>query len=392
MLRKWTAGLLAVSVLCPAALAAEPARVEQGVVSAWTAVRSMARQGWQEMCQFVIGQIREQPAAPDGQPVAVASLQELGEQLQTAIAAVRQPPVFDVSALSAQAALELDVKNLYYGVISAHPDYKYAYDLQAERNGELLRCTIRYMPYRSGDYPEGFAGAPVGSLPELMQLARENIARQSVDIRITNTAMTVDDMNKALQQVGGGYILCQLGRDGTTITFTPQNQLTHAAAAARLDEIDRLAETMLARTVTADGSAAQKAEALYTELTKTVVYDHRYYADRAAMPYDSTTAYGALHDRMAICGGYAQALQVLFDKAGIPCYTVSGKANGEYHMWNIAYLDDVWQYFDPTYDRGRAAYGFYRFAVPAEQLTGYQWDQSWVERLTQAAVLAYTTQ
>lgn len=129
---------------------------------------------------------------------------------------------------------------------------------------------------------------------------------------------------------------------------------------------------------------AGKAEALYTYLTENVKYDHRYYSDRLSMPYDSQTAYGALHDNLAICGGYAQALQQLIQKAGIPCYTVSGEMGSEYHMWNIAYLDGEWRYFDATSDRGRADYWFNCFNVGADDLTRYVWDRDFTELLTQA--------
>ena len=55
---------------------------------------------------------------------------------------------------------------------------------------------------------------------------------------------------------------------------------------------------------------------------------------------------------MAICGGYAHALQTLFALAGIPCYTVSGTFGSENHMWNLALLDGEWLWFDATTDRG----------------------------------------
>lgn len=75
------------------------------------------------------------------------------------------------------------------------------------------------------------------------------------------------------------------------------------------------------------GKAAQ-AEALYAYLTEQVRYDFRYYSQPGEMPYSATTAYGALHDHLAICGGYAQAFQMLLQQAEIPCITVSGKMGG----------------------------------------------------------------
>lgn len=100
------------------------------------------------------------------------------------------------------------------------------------------------------------------------------------------------------------------------------------------------------------------------------------------MPYESTTAYGALKDDLAICGGYAQALQALYEQVGIPCLTVSGQWNGENHMWNLVLLDGEWRYCDATSDRGRSEFGFGCYRVTAENLWGHTWDQDWVARLT----------
>ena len=102
------------------------------------------------------------------------------------------------------------------------------------------------------------------------------------------------------------------------------------------------------------------------------------------MPYDSTTAYGALKHDLAICGGYAQALQILFQRGEIPCLTVSGVMAGENHMWDIAYIDGEWLYFDATSDRGKPAEWFLYNGVAGEQLVRYEWDEAWVETLTNA--------
>lgn len=247
----------------------------------------------------------------------------------------------------------------------------------------LLRCTISYMPYRTGDYPEGFQGTEVDSLAGLVQAARDGLAQESIPIRITDPELLVDHMNKALQQVGGSYLLCQLSRDGTAVTVTPQGGLTRQQALARLAELDALAEQIYGETVTPEMSQREQAQALYAYLTEQVRYDFRYYGAPGEMPYDSTTAYGALHDGLAICGGYAQAFQLLLEQAGIPCVTVSGKLGAENHMWDLAQIDGQWLYFDPTSDRGRAAHGFQCFGVEAGSLEGHTWDQTWAAALAE---------
>ena len=111
-------------------------------------------------------------------------------------------------------------------------------------------------------------------------------------------------------------------------------------------------------------------------MTANVEYDQRYYSDRNAMPYESQTAIGALRDGLAICGGYSNAVKLLFEKAGIPCYNVTGTCQGENHMWNIARIDGRWLWFDATMDRGSTGeFGFLRFALTELDKNKYQWNE-----------------
>ena len=98
----------------------------------------------------------------------------------------------------------------------------------------------------------------------------------------------------------------------------------------------------------------EKARALYDYVTATVEYDERYYAGDGSMPLESTTAYGALFDGVAICGGYSYAVQALFEEAGIPCHLVTG--SGEWARY---------------------------FAVPADKLYGHVWEEEVTELLEQ---------
>ena len=175
----------------------------------------------------------------------------------------------------------------------------------------------------------------------------------SFPIRITDPTLSPDHINLALQQVGGGYILCALNRDGTQITCTPAMGTTLEECLAMLDEADRLAGEVAAQLVTDSMTDREKAEALYAYLTAHVQYDQRYYSDRANMPYESHTAVGALRDGQAICGGYAHALKLLFEHAGIPCYNVTGKYFSEPHMWNVAQLDGEWLWQPKAYHAGK---------------------------------------
>ena len=62
------------------------------------------------------------------------------------------------------------------------------------------------------------------------------------------------------------------------------------------------------------------------------------------------TAYGALINGVAVCEGYARAMQLLCDNVGIPCTVIYGSSRNVDHMWNIINPGDGWYHLDVTWD------------------------------------------
>lgn len=321
--------------------------------------------------------------APEG-PVQTAtprSLEELREILLSAIERVTAPPPLDLSQCPLEGDVEMGLKNIYYGITAEHPELKYAYELTAETMADgLVRCTIAYMPYRQGQL--GTEGVNVNSLTELIAAAEDGLGNELVQIRITNPDLAVDDMSRALQQVGGGYFLCALNRDATALTYTPAMGYTMEESLALLEEAKGDAQELVGELLTPEMSQREQLETLYGWLTDNVKYDHRYYADRNTMPYLSTTATGAFEDKVAICGGYAQALDLLCDAIGVESYTVTGQGGGEAHMWTVVLVDGQWRYCDPTFDRGRSQYGYLYFLASAEEMAEkHSWDEAFIKEI-----------
>ena len=320
-------------------------------------------------------------AAPEPMAVTAGSREELKDAMAEAIEGLCPALMAEISG-DWLTQPEMDVQNIYYEIAAARPELKYVYELEIGGQAGSLVCTFHYMPYKTGDLPEDFAGQAVASLQELIAAAEENMGQESIPIRITNRELDPDSMNRALQQTGGGYILCMLNRDATAIQYSAPFGWNMEDCLAALAETEQLADQVIAQVIHADMSQREKAEALYAYITGTVSYDQRYYSDRNNMPYESQTALGALRDGMAICGGYSHAVKLLFEKAGIPCYNVTGKYFNENHMWNIALLDGEWLWFDATSDRGSTGeFGFLRFGLTELDSTKYQWNQDEVLHL-----------
>lgn len=236
-------------------------------------------------------------AEPDEptEPVMIAEPEDIQEVLYAAISEIRQPPAMDISQVSFSQTPEIDVKNLYYGLTKQYPELKYAYDVSPLVEGDLLTCVVSYMPYKTGDYPAEDSALSAATLQELIAAAQTHMGEASFPIRITDPTLPPDHINLALQQVGGGYILCALNRDGTQITCTPAMGKTLEECLAMLDEADRLAGEVAAQLVTDSMTDREKAEALYAYLTAHVQYDQRYYSDRVNFPTSPTL-------RWAPCG------------------------------------------------------------------------------------------
>ncbi len=66
----------------------------------------------------------------------------------------------------------------------------------------------------------------------------------------------------------------------------------------------------------------------------------------------STSAYGALVNRRAVCSGYAAAFQLIAGRMGAECRRVQGTElkTGAPHEWNVVLLDGDWVQMDVTWD------------------------------------------
>ena len=62
--------------------------------------------------------------------------------------------------------------------------------------------------------------------------------------------------------------------------------------------------------------------------------------------YRSDTAYGALYQGYAVCGGYADTMSLFLNKMNIPNF----KASSDMHVWNVVNINGQWLNLDLTWD------------------------------------------
>lgn len=65
--------------------------------------------------------------------------------------------------------------------------------------------------------------------------------------------------------------------------------------------------------------------------------------------------YGAMHDRKAVCEGYARTFKYVMEKLQVPCVLIAGTAKSsqgttEAHAWNYVQIEEQWYAVDLTWD------------------------------------------
>lgn len=92
----------------------------------------------------------------------------------------------------------------------------------------------------------------------------------------------------------------------------------------------------------------EKEKVIHDYIVDNVVYG--YPEGKKEPEGDAYSAYGALVLKKAVCNGYAEAMKLLCDLAGVNCKMIAGTADGDNHAWNLIKLDKEWYHVDVTWD------------------------------------------
>jgi len=110
-------------------------------------------------------------------------------------------------------------------------------------------------------------------------------------------------------------------------------------------EINQVIDQVIATKTTDVTTKEEKIKAIHDYIINETKYDKKR-ADNKVKEYQSDTAYGALIEHRAICGGYSDAMKLFLERLGIESYKISS----ENHIWNLVRLDNQWLHLDLTWD------------------------------------------
>jgi len=110
-------------------------------------------------------------------------------------------------------------------------------------------------------------------------------------------------------------------------------------------------------------------------------YDYQNYKNDS-IPISSRTAYGVIVMGTGVCQGYAEAINILCRKAGLPSLIITGRAFGEDHAWNLIKIAGRYCQLDVTADdpvneNGTDSLSYVYFNLNDKEMQkDHQWDSA----------------
>lgn len=128
--------------------------------------------------------------------------------------------------------------------------------------------------------------------------------------------------------------------------------IIHTYTEQDINEIENKLNEVVNEIITDKMDDKQKIKVIHDYIVNNTRYDDSR-SDQKIVKYKSDTAYGALIEHYAICGGYADSMKLFLDYFNIPNYKISS----ENHIWNFLKLNDEWLHLDLTWDDPKATSG-----------------------------------
>lgn len=154
----------------------------------------------------------------------------------------------------------------------------------------------------------------------------------------------------------------------------------HSYSKEQIKELENTATSILRNTITSDMDNEKKIKVIHDYIINTTKYD-KDRSDNKVKIYHSDTAYGALIEHYAICGGYSDSMKLFLDKLEIPNYKISS----ENHIWNLVNLNGSWYHLDLTWDdpvtnTGEDILEYDYFLITTEELQTLETDQHFFDK------------
>ena len=178
---------------------------------------------------------------------------------------------------------------------------------------------------------------------------------------------------------------------------TPESYNTGAKNSVD-EKLDYIVNNFKEKYIKDDYTDYEKEAAVVSYLINSCQYDYDLFGDYLSgsiTNYEGFYAIGALINNKAVCSGYAEACQVLFDSIGIECHTITSRELD--HAWNVVKIDGKYYQLDVTWIdcNDISDFSFFNFSNEetmhqANDLVGKEWCDKCTNNFGDESVREYS--
>ncbi len=175
--------------------------------------------------------------------------------------------------------------------------------------------------------------------------------------------------------LNGGYFSSTKGTD-VTVTLKTRNFCDDPSGGSYRTELMSKVSQIVSQ-ARRYSPGYEQIKYVHDYLCKTVEYDYssasKSSSDQTPLEQMSNTAYGALINGRAVCGGISFAFELIAQQLGYECGYISGRAKRDSHAWNMIkvgsnyYCIDVT--FDDHYEKGKDYIEYNYFCIKSSEIS-----------------------
>ncbi len=144
----------------------------------------------------------------------------------------------------------------------------------------------------------------------------------------------------------GPALQLENGRLRLDFAYTPEQR------AEMERDMEQATRQLLAQHLQPGMSLQEQMEAVHDALARETTYGVT--DGEGRLQHSAHTAYGVLVERRGVCSGYAAALKLLLDQAGVENVIVTGSVHGMPHAWNLVQIEGQYRHVDATWNSAAA--------------------------------------
>ncbi len=122
-------------------------------------------------------------------------------------------------------------------------------------------------------------------------------------------------------------------------------KITKLYSKEEIKKINQKVENIINENINSSMNDEEKIKIIHDYIINNTKYDSLK-NDTGESEYKSNTAYGALIEHYAVCGGYSDAMEIFLNKFNIKNFKIASQT----HVWNAVYLNNKWLHLDLTWD------------------------------------------